>query len=335
MLRDRLKNEIYCYLKERELVKELKLSDKYKINFLAQGEYNINYTIDDIDKKYVFRVNTGSQIDVESQIRYEYNCIKRLEESGVTPKAYFVDDSKSYFQYGILIMEFLEGNPLQYSRDLDKAAYIFSKIHSIELKDRDFNSLIMEKEIFTDRINEGKRLLRDFMISPLVSSDLKNFFYKFLQWAEDNKYKEKYFIENRWQVINNTEVNSHNFIIGKERSYLIDWEKPVISDPCQDITQFLADTTTLWKTDYVLSSDEKEDFFKSYEASVKSNYRDIRERVNMYMPYLYLRALAWCAYAWLEYKNPDKEIKNMDTLNKIESYLQVDFMRKLLRNYCN
>lgn len=333
MLRNILKDKIYDYLKETGLVKDLGLGDKYRVKFLAQGEYNINYTIEDGISKYVFRVNTGSQIDVESQIRYEYNGIKRLQVSGVTPKAYFVDDSKDYLEYGLLIMEFLEGKPLNYSTDLNRAANIFSKIHSIDLKDTDFNIFIEEKEVLRDRIKEGKKLLKDFLASPIVSCELKNFFYKFLQWAEDNKANERYFKENKWQVINNTEVNSHNFIIGQEKSYLIDWEKPVISDPCQDITQFLADTTTLWKTDYILSKDEKENFFRNYEREVKSNYKDIRERVNIYTPYLYLRALAWCAYAWLEYRNPEKDIKNQDTLNKIENYLQLDFMKRLLSDW--
>lgn len=29
----------------------------------------------------------------------------------------------------------------------------------------------------------------------------------------------------------------------------------------------------------------------------------------MYTPYLYLRALSWCAHAYLEYQNPDRDIK--------------------------
>ena len=330
MLKYVLKDKICSYLKERDILSRLDVTDNFNVSFLAQGEYNINYIIEDKNKKYVFRVNTGSQLEIENQIKYEFNAIKRLEISKVTPKVHFVDDSRSYFHYGVLIMEFLEGNPLNYSKDLSKAAHIFSNIHSIVLIEEDYKKFIVEDTIFTDRVAEGKRLLKDFLVSPLVNIELKNFFCKFLQWADDNKYKEKYFIDNRWHVINNTEVNSHNFIIGNEKSYLIDWEKPVISDPCQDLTQFLAETTTLWKANYILSEDEKENFFKVYEKNVKNGRCDIRERVKMYTPYLYLRALAWCGYAWLEYQNPDKDIKNMDTLKKIEDYLHIDFMKKLL-----
>lgn len=333
MLKHVLKDKIFSYLRENDVRKELNLGDDLHVNFLAQGEYNINYVVEDRVGKYVFRINMGSQLEIENQIEYEFNAIKRLEASGVTPKAYFVDSSKSYFDYGILIMEFLEGKPLDYSRDLSKAAHVFSNIHSIILKEEDYKSFIVENNIFTDRIAEGKRLLKDFFPSALINIELKNFFYKFLQWSEDNKYKEKYFIDSKWKVINNTEVNSHNFIIGTEKSYLIDWEKPVISDPCQDLTQFLAETTTLWKSNYVLDKEEKENFFKIYESNIQNGRNDIRERVNMYTPYLYLRALAWGAYAWVEYQKPDKGIKNMDTLKKIEDYLDIDFMKKLLSKW--
>ncbi len=332
MLRDILKDKIREYIFKKELGDYLKLKREFDISFLAQGEYNINFTIDDGNKKYVFRVNTGSQLELDNQIEYEYNAIKNLEISGVTPKGYYVDGTKEYFDYGILIMEFLNGRPLEYHKDLKKAARIFGKIHSIDTKNYE-DGFIIEENICSDRINEGKRWLKDYLKSPKVSKELKEFFTYFLNWAEANKDREKYFRDNKWQVINNTEVNSHNFIIGEKKSYLIDWEKPVISDPCQDLSQFLADTTTLWKANYILSKEEKDEFFKSYREALGGNDNNIRERVYLYNPYLYLRALSWCAYAWLEYQKPDKEIKNMDTFKKIEQYLDVDFMKKLLKEY--
>lgn len=333
MLKDLLTNKIKDYIKCNKLNKELNLGESYDVRYLAQGEYNINFTVGGFNKKYVFRVNTGSQLALENQIRYEYEALRRLEVSGVTPKVYYVDDTKKDFDYGVLIMEFLKGRPLEYERDLTSAAKIFSKIHSIDTTVGNLKNFIIEENIFTARINEAQRLLIDFFNSPKVPLQLKDFFSIFINWAERNKYAEKYFLENKWHVINNTEVNSHNFIIGREKSYLIDWEKPVISDPCQDLTQFLATTTTLWKTDYILSREEREGFFKVYVNGLYTKDNNIRERVEIYTPYLYLRALSWCAYAYLEYQKEDKEIKNMDTYNKITQYLDLDFMRGLLRLY--
>lgn len=332
MLRDTLKDKIKSYILEKEIYNNLKLNKPIEVSFLAQGEYNINFIVQDKESKYVFRVNTGSQLELDNQIKYEYDALKALEVSKVTPRVYYLDDSKRYFDYGILIMEFLKGRPLEYNKDLSEAADIFSNIHSLDPNEIKSN-LIVEEKICSDRIKEGSRLLKDYLKSDIVKKEIKNKLAELLEWCEKNKDTEKYFLKNKWHVINNTEVNSHNFIIGDSESFLIDWEKPVISDPCQDLTQFLAPTTTLWKTNYILSNEEKECFFRAYEKGLSRGGSDIRERVHLYTPYLYLRALGWCAYAWLEYQKPDKDIKNMDTFKKIEEYLDIDFMKKLLNDY--
>ena len=328
MLKDKLQKQIKEYIDDHQSLKHLNLNRNTEVRFLAQGEYNINFVLDSSTQKYVFRVNTGSQMENENQIKYEYDSIKFLEPSGVTPKVFFVDDSLSFFQYGILIMEFLEGEPLQYEKDLSKAATIFSRIHSLEVK-QNHTHFKVENHIFSDRIKEGERLLANVWESPHVSREIKKFFDQFLGWAKANRSKEQYFINEPWLVVNNTEVNSHNFIIGKEKSYLIDWEKPVISDPAQDLTQFMAPTTTSWKTDYLLREEEKELFFQTYIEGLKGKDQNIRERVHLYTPYLYLRALTWCAHAFVEYHDPNKQIKNMDTFEKIKTFLQIDFMKKL------
>ena len=328
MLKDKLLKQIKEYMHDHQSLKHLNLNRNTEVRFLAQGEYNINFVLDSSTQKYVFRVNTGSQMENENQIKYEFDSIKFLEPSGVTPKVFFVDDSLSFFQYGILIMEFLEGEPLQYEKDLSKAATIFSRIHSLDVK-QNHTHFKVEDHIFSDRIKEGERLLANVWESPHVSREIKSFFDQFLGWAKANRSKEQYFIDESWHVVNNTEVNSHNFIIGKEQSYLIDWEKPVISDPAQDLTQFMAPTTTAWKTDYLLSEEEKELFFQTYIEGLKGEDQNIRERVQLYTPYLYLRALTWCAYAFVEYHDPNKQIKNMDTFEKIKTFLQIDFMKKL------
>lgn len=333
MLKDRLKGKIYDYLKNNPRLNHLDLKKDIQVTFLAQGEYNINFIITDGIKKYVFRVNTGSQLALQNQIKYEYDALKALEVSGVTPKVYYVDDQKDYFDYGILIMEFLEGRPLAYDKDLKKAANIFGSIHALDLEKINRDHFIVEENLFSERILEARRLLKDFFVSPIVDPKLKRYFDHFLNWCEKNKRKEKYFIENKWHVINNTEVNSHNFIIGTKHHFLIDWEKPVISDPCQDLTQFLAPTTTLWKADYIFSEEEKESFFEQYVNSLGTPGCYIRERVHLYTPYLYLRALSWCAYAWLAYQNPNKDIQNMDTFKKIKAYLDIDFMNDLLKEF--
>ncbi|MEG0775063.1 phosphotransferase [Clostridium sp.] len=324
--------QIETYIRIKGLCGLLNIKNNFVVSFLAQGEYNINFIIEDNNTKYVFRINTGSQIEVKNQIKYEYDALKVLEISGVTPKVYYVDYSREIINYGLLIMEYLHGRPLKYDTDLLKAARIFSQIHTIDASSNKYNNFIIEENLFSDRIREGERLLKEFFLSPIPSMELKRFFTNYLEWCYKNRHKERYFSENKLQVINNTEVNSHNFIIG-EKAYLIDWEKPVISDPCQDLTQFLAPTTTLWRRNYILSKDENQKFIKSYAAAINKPSMDIEERINLYNPYLYLRALSWCAYAYVEYKKEYKTIKNNETFKKIELYLERNFLKSLLEEY--
>ena len=81
----------------------------------------------------MFRVNIGTQINRTDQIVYEYRALELLKDSDVTPKPYFVDDDPIPFDRGILIMEFLPGETLDYNRDLNAAAGLFGNIHQIQL----------------------------------------------------------------------------------------------------------------------------------------------------------------------------------------------------------
>ncbi|MBU5226592.1 phosphotransferase [Clostridium senegalense] len=322
--------DIKNYLNINNLYSNFGLDKNFKVKFLAQGEYNINYILYDKTLKLVFRINTDSQLRLNNQIEYEFNALKLLEGSNVTPKPIYVDGSRKNFPFGILIMEFLKGKPLNYSTDLIKASNIFSKIHTLKVPKN--HGLIIENNILQDRIKEGNWLLESFFKSDIPDMKIKNFFEKYINWCEDNLHLEKYFIENPILSINNTEVNSHNFIIGDE-NYLIDWEKPVLSHPCQDLTQFLADTTTLWRSNYIISDINKDDFLKEYCNKSGFKYKNIKESINIYNPYLYLRALSWCAMAFVKYQSEDKLIKNEEIFLKIKSYLDIDFISKLLKPY--
>ena len=329
-----MQQEIKNYIAKKKLWDFFPLEKNYKIYFLAQGEYNKNYVLEDKKKKYVFRINFGSQISVPSQIDYEFMTLETLTNSSVTPKIFFVDGSKKILNNGVLVMEYLQGRPLNYSNDLEKAAKIFAKIHSLPVDKNKQKDFIWEKNIFSDRLKEAKNLLANVWNNPSLDKEIKKIFEKLLTRLEKEKYQEKYFQQDPHYCINNTEVNSHNFIIGKKKSYLIDWEKAVISDPCQDLSHFLAPTTTLWKANYYLSSKEKELFIKCYlkNHSYFAN-KNIPQRLQLYNPYLYLRALSWCAFAYVDYQK--KPITNQDTYQKIKQYLEADFLKKLLKGWLN
>jgi hypothetical protein len=115
----------------------------FEVSRLAQGEYNLNYLIAADDLRLVFRVNIGTQIQRNDQIIYEYKALRLLERSGVTPRPFFVDDSRQFIDHGILVMEFLPGEPLDYRCDTGSAAALFARVHQTEVPEPD-NHLIRE-----------------------------------------------------------------------------------------------------------------------------------------------------------------------------------------------
>ncbi|MGM0166554.1 hypothetical protein IGI39_001514 [Enterococcus sp. AZ135] len=323
--------KIRDYLKEKHLIEKLQLYGPLAIDFLAQGEYNQNFLISAGNKKFVFRLNYGSQLHLENQIDYEYQALKWLEQTNRTPKVYYVDDSRQTFSQGLLIMEFLPGAPLDYRNDLEEAALIFGEIHQQPIDESAESFFVKEKRtILSARVNECRQLLEPVLKSDFVPVSAQRRLYDGLECCDKNVGQQQFFIDLDQWCINNTEVNSHNFLIG-DKGFLIDWEKPVISHPVQDISQFLASTTTLWRSNLILTQIEKQNFFASYLRATDFDSKTFEEALRIYHPYLMLRALAWSAMAYDSYQRDTKKLKNLEIFEKVASYMEEDFLSQALK----
>lgn len=294
-----------------------------EISVLGSGEYNLNYTYRDplSGKKKVFRINMGSQMNLENQIEYEYRALKELENTGVTPRVYWYDDSKEFIPYGVMSMEFLKGRPLDYESDMETAAYLLSKIHKKEpnlniglvradkpfrAMYEEFESMFSHYEGYEQKNTDVEKKIRDLLNRVLmlgIDDDVKN------------------------PRIVNTELNNRNFIIGskREESYVIDWEKPIISDPEQDIAHFIAPTTTFWKTEKIFDRDGIDEFLDIYEKFAPLD----RSRFYKYLVFTCLRGITWCSMAFVEYNSVDRVLKDEYTYEKICAYIDIDFLNMI------
>ena len=207
---------------------------RFDVSPLAQGEYNLNYLIATGSTRLVFRVNIGTQIDRDDQIVYEYQALDLLKQSGVTPYPHFVDDTRRFFDRGILIMDFLPGAALDYSKDLEQAAGLFANIHQIEVKPEK-NHLIREDAPLSLIFEECDGLLQQYFDSDLADPDIRHYLIDLRSWADSARMNEKYYQQDPWPCIVNTEVNSGNFIVNRENGtmHLVDWEMPRWGDPSQ------------------------------------------------------------------------------------------------------
>lgn len=342
MLHEQLLPEVKNYVNEPKFREALGIPAGVivEVRFLAQGEYNLNYLLhlkgagqegNSGEKRYVFRVNTGSQMNLANQIYYEYRVLELLKDSGVTPLPFYVDDSRRELPFGCLVMEYLPGEPLDYHRDLRESAGVFARIHSLPLAKEQTAFLITVDGPFSVICDEVERLVRPYLECPRGNPEVKKLLEKLLQLSHDKRQEERYFAREPWRAVINTEVNSHNFIVNRERNtcHLIDWEKPIYGEPAQDLSMFLIPTTTLWKRDVILTREQEEFFINSYLEQLPPcpESKTLRDRIESFTFFNLLRAVSWCAMAWTEYTKPGRPLTNPDTFEKIEMYLEVDFIK--------
>ena len=302
---------------------------------LAQGEYNMNYIfVHPVSRqKLLLRVNCGSQMHLDNQIQYEYDALKGLESSGRTPKVYYVDGSLSNLNHGVLVMEYLPGEHLDYKKDLVLAAECLADIHSVKLSAVD--NLIAPKEPLKAILEECETMVMTYMDSSLGKDEVKGYIRMMLDRAWE--IAENAQLKTGYQCCINTELNSTNFLVDQTEkiAYLIDWEKPLYGEPAQDLGHFLAPTTTFWKTDVILTKEEVERFVEDYMEKVAGRFsvEGLAEKVKTYIAITCLRGITWCAMAWVEYQNPERLIRNESTFQKLEQYLEMQFLCMITKNY--
>ena len=59
----------------------------------------------------------------------------------------------------------------------------------------------------------------------------------------------------------------------------------------------------------------------------------LAEKVKIYIAITCLRGITWCAMAWVEYQNPERLIRNESTFQKLEQYLEMQFLCMITKNY--
>lgn len=290
-----------------------------KVKHLASGEYNINYIFKKSKQKLVFRINTKSQIGLKNQIEYEFNALKTLEILGVTPKPIKYFAPNLLLPRGGMSIEFLPGKALNYKTDMAIAANLLAKVHSVKIPKN--HKFIIAQKPLKDMIRECQNMADIYLNSKFQNKNTADFLKALI--SSLLKFDLERDLKN--PCIINTELNSSNFLINKDKnSYIIDWEKPIIGEAEQDLAHFLAPTTTFWKTTTILNQSDIQKFLDIYSR----NRAIDKDKFNQYLAMTCLRGISWCAMAYVEYQGK-RAIKNEFTYEKINKYLSKKFLSNL------
>ena len=318
------------YLKSEAFLSGLGLKAGTELAFevLGQGEYNLNYVFSHpaTGQKLVLRINRGSQMHLDDQIGYEFSALQALSPSGRTPKPLFCCR-----EHGLLVMEWLPGVALDYHRDMDIAAGILADIHCTPVPER--CSLLRPEAPAGAIYEECLEMVRHYLDWEAADPTVSDLLHQLVAEIGKLPLREP---GNAPLCMVNTELNSGNFLIDRSgRSHLVDWEKPLLSEPAQDLGHFLAPTTTCWKTDVILTPEQVKDFTAKYIAAVdgRMDCSTLSQRMGLYFTVTCLRGVTWCAMAYREYCQPGRALRNEDTFRKLRAYLEPAFLQNLLDNY--
>ncbi len=294
------------------------IESPFSISFLAAGEYNANYLVRSETAPCVLRINHGSQLGLgQDQISYEYKVLQALTATGVTPRPIACHPHPEPLGGGALLMTYLPGKALDYRQDLDRAAEIFARVHTAAVPD----GLVVQADPVMDIARESAGLLDRFGDHPLKKErdQIRAYHDSVVELANGTPNV----FDGEDLCLVNTEVNSGNFLISEAGAFLVDWEKAVASYRYQDLGHFMVPTTTLWKSDTVLTPIEKRRFLATYrqKACPEIDFDGLILKTRVMEKTILLRALSWCFMAWYEYTIADRSLRNPDTFAKIKQYL--------------
>ncbi len=290
----------------------------FDVAFLAAGEYNENYLVESADGRTVFRINHGSQLDLENQIAYEFAVLDLVAPSGVTPLPLRLCASHPAFPRGAMLMTFIPGRPLDYRTDLGEAAECFARVHAVPY-DHTTGPLLVQADPILDIVAECRGLLARFDDHPLPESGRT--IRAYLECVRELADHASFAGESLCIV--NTEVNSGNFLVSDQGVRLVDWEKAVASFRYQDLGHFLVPTTTLWKTDFRFDPGTRRQFLQDYHkaAAPPIGIDELDERTSLLEKTILLRAFSWVYMAYAEYTSGARPLTNPDTFATIQAYL--------------
>ena len=257
---------------------------------MTPGAYNLNYHVRVNEKKFIFRINNEQQSGLANQIEVEFTILKFLEGQSIAPKGLHFDDSKNYFDFDILIEEYLEGPHLSLGQDVSAVAYLLAKLHSLKPANL---PCVTWKDPLVDTYALVRSDLEKYEAHKTASSEMITLTKKILKKAEIaiNDYRHLF----QADCLNHTDVACDNFIKTAEGLRMIDWEKPRVDDYSYDIGCFLSEGAQLWCTEKIMRSADRDRFLQTYAHKSGNDWERVQEKNKIREPLISLHWILWGA----------------------------------------
>ena len=247
------------------------------------------------------------QLDAAHNLNYQATCFERMSDSGHTPVCHARIEPSVDIPMGALLVDYIEGQPLQPPGDMHMVAKTLAAIHALPLIPAEQRApLIDQKDPMSATLEEVLGQAQ-FIPSANLSSETVKLINREIKAAQDS-------IANlplSPVALVSFDAHPGNFIVNKDnRAYLVDLEKGRYSGAGFDLAHASLYTSTTWDlASYsVLSTDEIKSFYDAWLEAMPPSLAEQWQPFLMPMRRLmWLWSITWCA-KWLVESNQDLKL---------------------------
>ena len=301
-----------------------------EIHEMTPGSYNLNFHISVGAKEFIFRVNIDQQSGLSKQVEYEYNTLKFLDGHGLAPDVFHMDDTRQYFEFDILIEQYLEGPHLSLEKShIPQVAALLAKLHSLDHHEVNF---ISWQDPLKDTYEFVGNDIAHYKTRRTAEEKIIERSEKAL--AEIGLRKLKSDLAFQADSLNHTDVGCDNFIRTAQGLRMIDWEKPRVDDCSYDLSCFLSEPAQLWSSPHVLTVEDREAFIEEYARLSGKNVELLRKKIRIREPMVSLHWILWGATKLCDLReertSPELLGAHEEKIFRYERIARVENIEKLL-----
>jgi thiamine kinase-like enzyme len=307
----------------------IKSVDSTEILDMTPGAYNLNYHVRVNEKKFIFRINIEQQSGLSNQVEVEFVVLKFLEGQRIAPKGLHFDDSKTYFDFDILIEEYLEGPHLSLGQGVSAVADLLAKLHLLKPVNL---PCVTWKNPLQDTYALLRGDLEKYEACQTASNEMIAVTKKVLAKARPvaNDYGHLFHA----CCLNHTDVACDNFINTAEGLRMIDWEKPRVDDYSYDIGCFLSEGAQLWCTENTLALADRERFLRTYARKSGMDLEHVHAKNQIREPLISLHWILWGATKLCDLKDrrtiPQLVAAHEEKIQRYERLSRPENIQKIL-----
>lgn len=310
-----------------EILNELPMMGIGHRHWLVKSPYHKN-------QKLILRTPTSLKAGFTSYkqyIEYQEACYKLLESSCHTPQFIAAVYEHPLYQFGGLLIQYIEGRLPQKNHDWPRIASCLASIH--RLPTHTISRLIPAPTSIWQEIIGTIQHRQPYFQQPFIPTAIQNYLKCELDWAI--KFFQQHQHKNQPRTIMLYDCHPANFLIDQhDKAWFLDLEKVTLGHPALDLAHATIITSRSWHPylEINLSPEDETKFYETYfQEHSRQSIQDITFFIQPARRLVWLRTLSWAA-EWLAQKkdHPPSNIFDTKLMARLLEWFKMDFFYNMV-----